>query len=696
MPSPERVSRSLVLTIANPPVNALSEAVLRELADGLASAEADDAIVAIVVRGQGDRFVAGADIARLEQLASGARPTSDAPTLASLIQRIEQGRKPTVAAIDGFALGGGLELALACAARVGTTRARLGLPELRLGLIPGAGGTQRLPRLVGLERALDLMLSAGNLVGDAALEAGLLDELTSAEELTRAAVRRAESIAAGSLPWRRSLADSPESTPTNHAEVVAALRHRYQKRYLNQRQAEACIDAVLTGVLHGAEAGLRRERELFEGLLDSPQARGLLHVFFAERRLARRELPKSRDLSRVLVIGGGTMGTGIGTSLLAAGLETTILEANAERAEAARQRIEAAIEHDLQRGRCDAGTAASRRSRLATTTELSTAADAELVIEAASEDVALKRGLFAELGRRTRDEVVLASNTSTIPIETMADASGSPSRTLGLHFFSPAQVMKLVEVIVTAQTSDQALADALGLVKRLGKLGVTVRSCPGFLVNRVFMPYSQATGWLIDHGVDPYAIDRSLLAFGMPMGPCRMSDLAGIDVGLKAGEVLDAAYAERSYRSVLRRLLVDAGRLGEKAGAGHYRYDAGRAEEDPELASFVERARDEAGRPELVSLTGDAVAEATLFGVVNEAARALAEGIVERAGAVDVASIHGYGFPAYRGGVLFWAEALGLGRVVATLDALSERHQASLFTPSAALREYAAAGGFPR
>jgi enoyl-CoA hydratase/3-hydroxyacyl-CoA dehydrogenase len=676
-----------VLTLDNPPVNALSSELLEALAARVRDALGDPSVRAIVVAGSGGSFVAGADISRLQRIAAG-EPIPRGTALADLLALLEDGEKPSVAAIDGFALGGGFELALACNARIGTSRARLGLTELALGLIPGAGGTQRLPRVIGLEPAIGVMLEGRQLAADDALELGALDELCSAESLIARAQAIATEIADGARPRRRSLRLDDRLPALQTAEqVVARARAASTRRFRKQPHAAACLDAILAGIEQGAEAGLLRERALFEALLKSDSARALIHVFFAER--AAKKLPGVTNagveplrIQRALVLGGGTMGSGIATALLGAGIEVVLSEASEELAKGASERVRANIERNVQRERMTRDQADQTLARLSARAGWEGAGEVEIVIEAVSEQVDLKQRLFADLARATSAQTILASNTSTIGIDRLAEASGAPERVLGMHFFSPAQVMKLVELVRTSRTSIRTLAGALALCRRLGKTPVTVESCTGFLVNRIFMPYGQATGFLIDRGIDPYRIDGVLSDFGMPMGPCRTSDLAGIDVGLAAGGILDAAYPDRAYRSPLRRLLAEAGRLGEKSGKGHYVYERGNAVEDPELGGFVLRARELAGDPEPIEVDDEELLFMTLFGVVNEACRTIEEGIVIRPSDIDVASILGMGFPAYRGGLLWWADGIGARRVFDGLSGWHDRFGFGLFRPS--------------
>ncbi len=683
-----------VLTIDSPPVNALSAAVVVQLCDALDACAQDASVQAIVVTGAGGCFIAGADITRLERIARGEQlSTASGPTLLDAIARLEGSRKPVVAAIDGFALGGGLELALACHERVGTPRARLGLPELKLGLIPGAGGTQRLPRTVGVPCALEMMLLGTELRGAAGAAAGLLAGIVEAEPLVKEACARARSLCSSSAPLQSNLRREDRIGALSAARLSAdEVRARAASRYKNQIQADACIEAVLDGIEHGPEAGLERERTLFLGLLQSSQAKALIHVFFAERGVGKADLPAHRNLDHVAVLGGGTMGVGIAVALLTAGLTTTLLESSAERAKAANERVHALLDRDVTRGRASAEQALRRKQALQTTCTVSELSAAQFVIEAVTEDLAIKRALLEQVAAVVRPDVPFATNTSTLDLSTLRGGAVQSQRVIGMHFFSPAHVMKLVEVISDAQSSPAAVADARALAKRMRKSPVLVQSCPGFLLNRVFMPYGQACGFLIDRGVDPYAIDAALEAFGMPMGPCRVSDLTGIDVGLKAGAILDEAFPDRVYRSALRALLAEAGRLGEKTGAGHYAYKAGRAAPDAGLQDFVNQARALAGDPTPLKLSAEQICDHLMLPVVNEALRALNEGVVARSSDVDIAAILAYGFPAYRGGPLFWAAERGFGAVLSALSAMHAAYGIGLYRPSEALRQVAASG----
>jgi enoyl-CoA hydratase/3-hydroxyacyl-CoA dehydrogenase len=687
----ENVGQVAVIVIDNPPVNALSSSVMRGLALRLRDAHSRDDVRAVVLCGAGENFVAGADITRLERIASGQAVGSavppDEPSLNELCALLESGPKPSVAAIDGFALGGGLELALACNSRLGTPKSRVGLPELKLGLIPGAGGTQRLPRLVGITRAAQMMLNSEQVPATEALELGILDEIQPAESLAeRARGVGLELAAAGEKRRSLYLEDRIEKAEAA-TKLVEQQRGESSRKARNVEHPGACLDAILAGALQGPERGLIAERQAFEGLLRSEGARGLIHVFFAERSAAK--LPgvtdqglSARPIAKVGVIGGGTMGSGIATALLGAGVRVVLREVAAEPLEKGLARVRANVNRDAEKGRISAEQAKTTLGLLSGQTDLTGFGELDMVIEAATENVELKQRLFADLEANTRPDCILATNTSTIDIDVVAKSTSAAGRILGTHFFSPAHIMRLVEVVRTPATSKQVLVDTLGVIKKIKKTAVTVGNCTGFLVNRVFMPYGQITGFMIDRGIDPYRIDKALYGFGMPMGPCRMGDLAGLDVSVFAGKILDGAYPDRAYRSELRSILVEAGRLGEKTGRGHYRYEAGKALEDPELLPFVERARQARGNPQPIELTDQEIVEMTMFGVVNESCRALDEGVVVRASDIDVAVILGMGFPAYRGGPMKWADGIGAERVHAALRGWHEHFGEAVFRPS--------------
>ena len=424
------------------------------------------------------------------------------------------------------------------------------------------------------------------------------------------------------------------------------------------------MDAILTGVVDGYAAGIKREAENFAKCIASPQAAGMIHIFFATR--AAPKVPGVTDqkfepkaIKRVAVLGGGTMGSGIATALLQSGIEVVLKEVNAEFVEAGRGRIKSNLESRLKKGKLTQEKYDQMIARLTPQTDYSGFDKLDMVIEAVIENIELKQGVFVDLEKAVRPDCILASNTSTIDLEVIGAKTKAQDRILGTHFFSPAHVMPLVEVVRSKHTSPQTLNSAINLVKQMKKTPVTVGNCVGFLVNRIFFPYGQTALLLVDRGVDPYRLDKAVYDWGMPMGPFRMSDLAGVDVAKFAGGILAKAYSDHNYISTLVDHLFEAKRFGQKTGRGYYKYDGKNAEHDPELAGFVTKARADAGNPPAITVSDDDIVEHVMFGVVNEACRCLDEGIAIRPSDIDVACVMGMGFPAYRGGMMKWADTLG-------------------------------------
>ncbi|MCB9609084.1 MAG: enoyl-CoA hydratase/isomerase family protein [Polyangiaceae bacterium] len=688
--------RTAILTLDNAPLNPLAEELVSQLWAAVDRVAAEPEVTSAVLIGARDTFVAGADIRRLQRLAKGEPVQGDeARSLSALISRLESSEKPFVAAIDGFALGGGLELAMGCHGRIASEGAKLGLPELNLGLIPGAGGTQRLPRLIGLSQALDCMLSSKQLSAVEALELGLVSEVVPRSALLERALALATALTGS--PLQRSSEREDKLPKLDEAlRTLESARQQHSKRFRNVEYPELCLEAVMRGLEEGAPAGLLHERECFRQCLEREAAQSLIHLFFAERSASKvagitDQGFARREFRRLGVIGGGTMGSGIATAALQRGLTVVLTEQNEAAADAAKARVAGFLEHAKKRGRLSETGFAQAMARLSCSAELAGVSDCDVVIEAATEDLELKRGLFARLLDLCPADTILATNTSTLPLERIAQNLEQGHRILGAHFFSPAHVMRLVEVVRTPASEPEQVNALIGLVKLLKKTPVVVGSSVGFLVNRVMMPYGQAAGLLIDRGVDPYRLDRVMTDFGMPMGPCRVSDLAGVDVGVYAGSILDAAYPDRAYRSPLRKRLVEAGRLGEKRGLGHYRYVAGQAEEDPELIRFVERCREELGSPSALEFTDSDIVECLLFLVVNEACRVLEEGHAERPSDVDLALQLGMGFPGYRGGPMAWADRRGSDYVAERLAEWHSQTGLGIFKPSARLARLASA-----
>ena len=651
-------SHTALITFANPPVNGLSHAVRAGLAAALARAAADPAVRAVVLAGAGGRFSAGADIREFN-----TPKATEQPTLRQLIAQVETSAKPVVAAIAGTCLGGGLELALAAHYRVASADATLGLPEVKLGLIPGAGGTQRLPRLVGADRAIS-MITSGTPVPAAELAGtALLDALVEGDPVP-AALDLASSHQVRDTPPRRTC-DILLAEPDLSARCEAA-RARLASQSPHLPAPRRALEAIAASA-GPFEAGLALERQAFLELLDSPESKALRYAFFAERTAGRiageQGAAAGRRIERAAVIGAGTMGAGIAVCFLNAGIPVWLIETNAAALERGVARIAGIFDAQVQKGRLDAGERERRRALLTPTLSLADAASADIAIEAVFESLEVKREVFLGLDRILRPGAILASNTSTLDLNLMASFTGRSQDVVGTHFFSPANVMRLLEVVRGAATAPEVLATALELGRRLGKVAVVSGVCDGFIGNRMLDPYFRQAWYLVEEGATPEQVDRAIERFGMAMGPFRVGDLVGNDV---SWAIRQRRRAERpGYRcSTLPDRLCELGRFGQKAGGGWYDYPEGprRPVPSPVVADLISRQREEVGiasRP----VTDAEIVERLVYALVNEGARILEEGIAARASDIDVVYLTGYGFPAFRGGPMFHADRQGLAAV---------------------------------
>lgn len=696
-----------VITIDSPPVNSLSRGVVEGLRDRIAEANADAGTRAIVLRGANDNFIAGADIGELQQASGKKLDANLGSHLSGWLEDLETNQKPVVIAIDGFALGGGLEVALAGQYRVGTTRSRVGLPELKLGLLPGAGGTQRLPRIMtqklapmeALQKGAEMMLQSTEAKAPEALQLGIIQEMVEPNQLLDAAIAAAHKLVRGELqPIRASQLGGQLVSAEEAQMMLTVAKQMMGDKARNLVHPDHTLDCMLHGAVHGYAAGIKREAENFAKCLETSQASGLIHLFFATR--AAVKVPGVTDqglepkkIERAAVLGGGTMGSGIATALLEAGLQVTLKEVNEDLAQAGKGRIESNLGSRLKKGRITQQKYDEMLARLKPVTDYQGFDQLDLVIEAVIENIELKQQVFADLEKATRPDCILASNTSTIDIEMVGARTKAAPRILGTHFFSPAHVMPLVELVRSKHTSPATLNSLIALAKRIKKTPVTVGNCVGFLVNRIFFPYGMAAGLLVDHGVDPYRIDQVIFDFGMPMGPFRMSDLAGVDVAKFAGGIMENAYKERVYRSTLVDHMFEAKRFGQKTGRGYYLYPDGKtAQPDPELTALLAKARADAGNPKPLAVNDQDIVEYVFFGVVNEACRCLEEGIAIRASDIDVATVMGMGFPPYRGGLMHWADSVGARHIHDRLATWSKQF-GKVFEPSKLLAERAKSGG---
>lgn len=680
--------RVVVLTIDNPPVNALSADVQESLRDAVARAIGDSAADAIVLMGAGNTFIAGADIKQLERM---AREGAVRSILPRIIEEIENAPKPVLVAIHGSAFGGGLEVALGCHYRIAARDAKVGQPEVKLGIIPGAGGTQRLPRLAGIEAALEMCCFGEPVRAEDALRLGIIDQIAEGE-LLASAIQFAK--ACGVRPTRDRV--DKLGIPGSHGPRFAACRERVQKARRNLLAPAAAVDAIQAAVELPFEEGCRREREIFERLLVSSQAKALIHVFFAER--AAGKIPGiAKDVGTVPIqtagaIGAGTMGRGIAMCFANAGIPVLLKDTSQQALDAATKAIEATYASAARKGRIPVEEMQVRLGRIQPQTDYAGFDHAGLIVEAAFESIDVKRTIFAELSNVARRDAVLATNTSYQNIDAIAQAASHPQRVIGLHFFSPANVMRLLEVVPGKQTDARVTSGALALAKRLGKLAVVAGNCPGFIGNRMLRAYRREAQLLLEEGATPKQVDSALEEWGMAMGPLAVQDMSGIDIAMSSRGAFASLERPGMRQSRLMELLFAKGRLGQKTGAGWYRYDEnGNAQPDPEVEALIEQTARDSGAMRR-SIRPEEIIERTIYALINEGARILEEGFALRASDVDLVYINGYGFPAWRGGPLHYADEIGLSAVYAKILEFGAA-QGVNWEPSFLLAQLAKSGG---
>lgn len=654
----------VVIVIDNPPVNALNVEVLEQLAAAVEQATAEEAVKAVVISGAGRNFIAGADITLFPRIASGELPP--VPWQDSMT-RIENSPKPVIAAIQGAALGGGLETAMACHWRIAQAGAQLGQPEVKLGLIPGAGGTQRLPRLAGVEKAMEMCAFGEPLEARAALEAGIVDRVVEAN-----AVDAAVQFARTAPPVRRTRERTEKLCEAAEAESLAEVfRQLVRRKLAHQRAPEAAIEAVVTAARLPFEEGLKEERRLFEECLKGAQSRALIHVFFAERATAKVPgLPAARKVETAAVIGAGTMGAGIAMCFANAGIPVWLSDASGEALERGLAGIRRQYESAVRKGRLAAEEMEKRLERIRRAEGMEGAAQADVIVEAVYEDAEVKRAVFARIDEAAAPGALLATNTSTLDIDEIAGATKRPESVLGLHFFSPAPVMKLVEVVRGRATSGEALAAAMELARGLKKIPVVAGNCFGFIGNRMFLPYRTQAVALAEQGAAPEQVDAALTDWGWAMGPLAVGDLIGHDVWLMIRKEALRRGIPHIPAAAFEDELPSLGRLGQKNGFGWYRYDENRRGHPDEEVIRLLREYAAARGIEQREWTAEQIRERTLLALVNEGARILDEGMALRAADIDVVFVHGFGFPAWRGGPMHWAEAVGKARLLERLEAL--------------------------
>ncbi len=670
-----------IVTISSPPVNALSQAVREGLKLGVEKAEADPTVKATVLICAGRTFIAGADITEF------GKPPA-APYLPDVLDRIETAKKPVIAALHGTALGGGFEVALTAHYRIAVPSAKCGLPEIKLGLISGAGGTQRLPRLVGVETALDVILSGTPFGAREAKDWGVVDALAEEGKLRDGAIAFAKRLIADKAPLKK-VRDRDEKLAPARSEpaIFETIRKANARKFRGFEAWLKAIESVRNAVDLPFDQGVAKEREMFMALLGSTQSKAQRYVFFAEHAAAKiadiGPDVATKPITRVGVIGAGTMGGGISMNFLSAGIPVTMVETSKDALERGVSIMRKNYENTARKGRMTMDEVEARMGRLTPTLDFGALAEADLVIEAVYENMDLKKSIFERLDGVARPGAILASNTSYLNIDEIAAKTKRAQDVLGMHFFSPANVMRLLEIVRGDKTSKSVLATIAALAPRIGKVGVTVGVCHGFVGNRMLAERQREAGKLILEGATPSAVDRVLTDFGMPMGPFAMSDLAGLDIGWSA---------ETSKRGSVRDILCEEGRRGQKTGAGFYDYDAARNAKPSAHVEEIIRAFAASKGIAQREISDAEILERCIYPMINEGAKILEEGKAQRASDIDVVWIYGYGWPVYRGGPMFFADTVGLKTVLAKL----KEFQATFgddFKPGALLEKLAAEGG---
>lgn len=669
-----------VITVQNPPVNALSPGVPEGILEAVQDYGADPGVSAIVLIGGGRTFIAGADIKEFGKITAGQKRRG--PGLTAVIGALEESAKPTVAAIHGVAFGGGLEAAQGCHYRVALRSARVGQPEVKLGIIPGAHGTQRLPRLAGVEKALEMCALGNPVSAEEASRFGIVDQVIDGEgydELLAGAVEFAAARASSGKPHpRASQDDSRLGTPEEAAPLCEAARALVRKKRRGQMAPLKAIDAIEAAVSLPFPEGVKKEAEIFRDCLFSTQSKALIHAFFAERA-ARKipDVPKGhpvRQISSAAVIGAGTMGGGITMSYVNAGIPVRLAEVSQEALDRGVATIRKNYERSVKRGRFTPEYVQQRMAMITPQLDWEGFADADIIVEAVFENMALKKDVFRRIDAVARPGAVLATNTSTLSVDEIASVTSRPEDVIGHHFFSPANVMRLLEIVRGAKTSKDVVATSMGLARRLRKVGVLVGNCLGFVGNRMFHPYRREAQFLAEEGARPADVDRVLYDFGAAMGPMAVGDLAGLDVGMRVRKESPQMYPPGTRRPLAEDALCELGRYGQKTGAGWYRYGDDRSRhEDPEVAALLQRVAAE-NNIEQREISEDEILDRVVYALVNEGARILDEGLALRSSDIDVIYLYGYGFPPQRGGPMFYADTVGLEKVLERINEFHQQH----------------------
>jgi 3-hydroxyacyl-CoA dehydrogenase len=674
-----------IITINNPPVNALSPGVAKAIAQTIAQVGHDDDVKAVVLIGGGRTFIAGADIKEFGKITSGK--TQRGAGLLPLLLQIEDVQKPVVVAIHGSAFGGGLELAMAGHYRVAALNAQLGQPEVKLGIIPGAGGTQRLPRLVGVAKAIEMCAEGNPINAQEALKLGLVDRLIE------------DDLLAGALDFSREIAGKPAlktrerndklGIPEQNSSLFAAARERSRTKQRGMMSPLAAIDAVEAATRLSFEEGCQLERKLFDDCLFSDQSKSLIYAFFGEREVAKiPDIPKETALlpvNSVAVVGAGTMGGGIAMVFANAGFPVLLKEADQPALDRGLATIQKNYQSSVKRGRLTQQFVDERLQLITPTLSYDDFGKVDMVVEAVFEGMALKKDVFGQLDRVCRPSAILASNTSTLDIDEIASATSRPGAVIGTHFFSPANIMRLLEIVRGKSSSKEVIATCMQLAKKLGKVGVLVGNCRGFVGNRMFGPYRREAQFLVEEGASIESVDQALFDFGMAMGPMATGDLAGLDVGWRIRKEYRHLEKPGVRQPFAEDRLCELGRYGQKTAAGWYKYDENRRRIlDPEVNEMVRTWAREAGIAQR-KLSSEEIVARCIYALVNEGARILEEGIVWRAVDIDIIYLNGYGFPAYRGGPMWYADTVGLDKVYRRISEFHQQH-GELWEPAPVLK----------
>ncbi len=680
-----------IITINNPPVNALSPGVPEGIGDAIDQIANDSTVKAAVLIGGGKTFIAGADIKEFEKMTSGK--TERGAGLLPLLLKIENSAKPVVVAIHGNAFGGGLEIAMSGHYRVASSDAQVGQPEVKLGIIPGAAGTQRLPRLAGVEKAVEMCVEGKPVKAPDALKYGIVDRLIEGD-LLAGAIAFAREIAAKPAPKTRER-NEKLGTPEQNAAIFAAARETTRTKQRGLMAPLAAIEAIEAATKLPFEQGCEKERELFVKCLFSDQSKALIHVFFGEREVAKiPDVPKDTPLipvNKAAVVGAGTMGGGIAMVFANAGIPVLLKDADQPALDRGMANIQKNYASSVKRGRFTQQFVDECLKRIQPTLSFDGFSDADMVIEAVFEGMALKKKVFAELDRACKPGAILASNTSTLNIDEIASATSRAASVIGTHFFSPANVMRLLEIVRGKATSKEVIATCMQLSKKLGKIGVLVGNCRGFVGNRMFGPYRREAQFLVEEGASVEAVDKALVDYGMAMGPLSTGDLAGLDVGWRIRQEYRHLEKPGIRQPVAEDQLCEMGRYGQKTGAGWYKYDENRrATPDPEVAALVRKWTTEAKIPQR-QISADEIVDRCVYALVNEGARILEEGFALRAVDIDIIYLNGYGYPAYRGGPMWYADTVGLKKVYDRVLEFQKQH-GEIWEPAPLLKQLAEQG----